>query len=132
PNRSTSITATAARAKPSAMTKGMATDARATYLSTRWLTAALALLITPANKAGSSQRRLRLPERAKDKTDDCGARERRHRLVLDRLVEGAPEVAGNLLHPLAGLSALLGHTARHSFGLVGYLAELVGCLVLEV
>jgi hypothetical protein len=42
PKRSTSVTVMAAKAKPAAMTKGTATDNRATYLSTRWLTVDLA------------------------------------------------------------------------------------------
>ena len=47
PKRLTSITVIAAKAKPSAMTNGTATEARATYFNTSPLTADLALLIRP-------------------------------------------------------------------------------------
>src|SRR5688572_17387661 len=43
----------AARAKPAAMTKGTATDARATYLKARSLAADFAWLIRPANTFAS-------------------------------------------------------------------------------
>src|SRR5690348_16688061 len=84
PKRSTSMTVMAASAKPAAMTKGTATEARATYLRTRWLAADFAWLMSPANTVGS----LRFPDCAEDKANGCGQREGCHRLVLHRLVDG--------------------------------------------
>src|SRR5688572_28580020 len=97
----------AARANPAAMTNGTATEARATYLSTRLPAADLAWLISPAN-TGRSCRGLRFPQRPEDESGNGGGCQRRHRLILDRLVEGALEVAGHLLQLLARLSALVG------------------------
>jgi hypothetical protein len=53
PKRSTSVTVFAARANPTAMTKGTATEARATYFMTTPVTADLAWLMSPANTAAS-------------------------------------------------------------------------------
>src|SRR5262245_41554933 len=122
----------AAKAKPSAMTKGIATDARATYLRTRPLTAALALLINPANTAFSFAPRSRFPQRAEHEADGCHDGHSRHRLVPDRLVEGAFEVARHLLHPLAGFAALPDGAVGHGLRLLGDPAELIGCLFLQI
>ena len=63
------------------------------------------------------------------KPTDGGHRQRGHRLVLDRLVDRALEVAGDLLHALAGLATLLGDAVGNVLGLVGHVLELVGGLV---
>ena len=54
---------------------------------------------------------------------------RGHRLILDRLVEGAFEVACHLLHTLACLATLVGHAVGHALGLISRLAELIRRLV---
>ena len=63
---------------------GIATEALATYLSTRRLAASLAWLIRPAN-AGHTCENLRPLKRAQHEADDVGRRQRGHGLVLHRL-----------------------------------------------
>src|SRR6266516_4938633 len=97
PNRSTSIRVIAAVAKPRAKMKGTATEARARYLAMIDVAADFASLIRPRNigrrltgcAMGWSLRDLGFPQSAEDEADDGDQRQRRDRLLLDRLVDRA-------------------------------------------
>jgi hypothetical protein len=71
-------------------------------------------------------RNLRFPQSAEDKSQDGCHGKRRHRLVLDRFVDGTFEVAGDLLDLVADLAPLFGHAVGIMLRLVGHLAEFVG------
>jgi hypothetical protein len=75
---------------------------------------------------------LRLPDRADDKANNRGNRQSGHWLIFQRRVERAFHVSGYFLHALASFAAVLGEAIGYAFGLVGYLAELVGCFVLQI
>src|SRR5262245_22456848 len=72
---------------------------------------------------------LSLPERAENEPGNGCQRERGHRLLLDRLVDRSLEVAGDVLHPLAGLAALRGNPARRILRTISEALELVRGLV---
>jgi hypothetical protein len=109
------------------MTKGTATDARATYFSTRSLAADLAWLMSPANMLTS-----RLPERAEDESDGRGQGQGCHRVILHRLVEGTFEVASDFSGAVRDLAHLAGGAGRQALHAVCNLPDLIDSLVDKV
>src|ERR1700736_266012 len=72
---------------------------------------------------------LRLPNRTENEAEDGRHRERCHGLIFDGLVDGALQIAGNLLHLVAGFPSLLGYTAGEVLRLVSHVAKLVRGLI---